>query len=168
MTAAAATVPRILSRCPSAVEIDELAGEFFDLQTKAAEAYKQAATVDEPLEALKEELVMLVEAFGGAHAGHSKLLAGVGYELLATFGTGRNLDTAAVLKFRGQLMCDRTGKKGREPLFPMLFETCESFRLRPAASEIIRAGALSPRLLGLYANCEVLKALNPRLTVRQR
>jgi hypothetical protein len=87
MTAAAASVaiPLIWDQRPSAAEIDEMACEFFRLEAKVDKAYKIAIELDQPLEDLRERLILIVEQFGEAHAQKAKFLHGVKTELVARF-----------------------------------------------------------------------------------
>jgi hypothetical protein len=94
-----ATLAARLETPPTAVDIDRLAMEFLVLESKVDDAYKIATALDEPHEKMKAELIELVEAFGSSHAEKSKLLHGMEYEILATFGVSTSIDAAAVERF---------------------------------------------------------------------
>src|ERR1700746_2492824 len=99
-----ATVVALLGTPPTAVDIDRLAMEFLALEEKTDQAYAIALAVDEPHEKMKERLIDLVEEFGSAGNGKSKLeksklLHGLTHELVATFGVSTSINTAAVDRF---------------------------------------------------------------------
>jgi hypothetical protein len=87
MTAGATSVAILLiwDHRPSAAEIDEMACEFFRLEAKLDNAYKTAIELDQPLEDLRERLILTVEQFGEAYPQKEKFLHGVKTELVATF-----------------------------------------------------------------------------------
>jgi hypothetical protein len=70
-----------------------------ELESKADEAYKIAVALDEPHERMREDLVCLVEEFGSTHAEKSKLLHGLEYEIIATFGISTSIDATAAKRF---------------------------------------------------------------------
>src|SRR5208283_6234653 len=85
---------------PKPEALDEFAIEFDRLDrelTKAQDAAKDAA---KPVALLKVELIELVKRFGGPHGKSSKLLHGILWELMGTFGKTTTTDNAAVERFR--------------------------------------------------------------------
>jgi len=147
---------------PTAVDIDRLAVQFLDLEQKTDEAYKIAASLDGPHEEMKEELIELVEAFGSSHAEKSKLLHGVTYEIVATFGVSTSIDAAAVERFAQALRIAKQTK-----ILNRIFEQTTRYTLRPDAGSIIRAVALPKAQLALFSQCQVTKPRTPTLKVRR-
>ena len=146
---------------PSAVEVDRLANRFLELEKTVDEAYQVAVAADEPYERMKEELVCLVEDFGNAHAEKSKLLHGVNYEIMATFGMSTSIDAAAAERFAIAL---RDAKQTR--LLHRIFDQQIRYTLTADASSIIRY--LSQPLLALYSACQVTNPRPPILKVRRK
>jgi hypothetical protein len=165
MTAAAAvSLPALVwKNRPSPAEVDELVLEFSRLESKALEAYRVAEELERPREAFEERLVLLVEEWGSPHASKSKLLVGTSSEVLATFGSTRSIDAAAVEGFRIALQ-----QAGRVRVIKKLFEECISWRLVDGADSIIRGEQLSDRLQAAYARCFTEKPRAPSLKVRLR
>lgn len=163
MTAAAAvTLPAIrYERCPTPEQIDRLVLEFCWLESEVDAAYGAAQALDEPHEKFKERLILLVEEFGLVHATKSRLLAGASSELVATFGSTRSIDAAAVEGFRVLLK-----EAGRIRILAKLFEQCVSWRLVDGSDGIIRGEQLSDRLQAAYARCFTEKPRAPSLKVR--
>jgi hypothetical protein len=73
------------------VDIDRLAAEFLELESKVDELYKLAVTADEPHERMREQLIDLVEEFG-RHSERSKLLQGITHEIGTTFGVSTSIE----------------------------------------------------------------------------
>jgi hypothetical protein len=145
----------------TAIDIDRLAAEFLELESKVDELYKLAVTADEPHERMREQLIDLAEEFGSRHNEKSKLLLGSAYEIVATFGTTTCIDAAAVDRFAHQL---RLHKQNR--VFELIFEQSTRYTLRPNAGHAIR---MLPRpLAALYSACHVTIARHPTLAVRRR
>jgi hypothetical protein len=111
---------------------------------------------------MREDLVCLVEEFGSAHADKSKLLHGIRYEIMATFGTSTSIDAAAVERFASAL---RLAKQTH--LLTRIIEQNIRCTLAPDASSVIRSVALPKPLLTLFAQCQVTKPRTPTLKVRQ-
>jgi hypothetical protein len=157
-----ATLAARLETPPTAGDIDRLAMEFLALDSKVDDAYKIATALDEPHEKMKEELIKLVEEFGSAHAEKSKLLHGMEYEILATFGMSTSIDAAAVERFAQALRIAKQTK-----ILNRIFEQTTRYTLRPDAGSIIRAVALPKAQLALYSQCQVTKPRTPTLKVRK-
>jgi hypothetical protein len=107
-------------------------------------------------------LVCLVEEFGSAHAEKSKLLHGIRYEMLATFGMSTSIDAAAAERFAN---ARRVTKQTR--LLNRMFDQQIRYTLAADASSIIRSVELSKPLLALFAACQVTKPRTPILKVRR-
>jgi hypothetical protein len=109
---------------------------------------------------MKEDLIYLVDEHGSAHE-KSKLLHGMSYEIMATFGMSSSIDAAAAECFANAL---RVAKQTR--LLNRIFDQQIRYTLTPDASSIVRSVALPKALLSLFAQCEVTKPRTPTLTVR--
>jgi hypothetical protein len=148
---------------PSAAEVDEKAAHYSALKEALLRATEAAERAKVPLDALKEELVETVRAFGSTHAEKSRILHGIGWELMATFGSSVSYDAAAVELFRVALYnCDKTR------LLKKIFLKEIRWSLMPGATEIIKSEKLSNPLLALYSQCEVVKPKTPSLSVREK
>ena len=116
---------------------------------------------------LRELLITQVREFGSAHAEKSKLLHGLEWEVLATFGSSNVLDGAAVETFRLALLQE---KKTR--LLKKVFEKVIRWTMADTAGAFLRteheAGKFPDRLYALFARCSVPKELTPRLQVRPK
>src|SRR6266550_2596394 len=75
-----------ISSTPTAADIDQMAIQFLELEKNVDDAYAIAVAADERPERMRESLADLVEEFGSSHAEKSKLLHGVEYEIITTFG----------------------------------------------------------------------------------
>src|SRR5437868_1624900 len=89
-----------LSSAPSPEKVDELSQRHCLLKSRHERALEEAAEAGKPLNKSKEQLIILAEKFGSPHAEKSKILHGLEYELVATFGMSTALDNAAVLRFK--------------------------------------------------------------------
>jgi hypothetical protein len=54
---------------------------------------------NKPHERMREDLICVVEEFSSAHADKSKLLHGIQYEIMGTFGVTTRIDAAAAERF---------------------------------------------------------------------
>jgi hypothetical protein len=142
------------------VDIDRLAAEFLQLESKVDELYKLAVTADEPHEKMREQLIDLAEEFGSRHNEKSKLLLGSAYEIVATFGTTTCIDAAAVDRFAHVLRVNKQSK-----LLELIFDQTTRYHLRPDAGPAIRT---LPRVLAaLYSQCHLTTPRPPVLAVRR-
>jgi hypothetical protein len=164
MAAAIATVaPLIWKHAPTPTEIDEIAAEYFGLESKVDTAYRLATELDAPFEDLKERCILAVEEHGQPHATKSRILIGIKSELVATFGISSSIDSAAVDRFRMALQA-----AGRTRILGKIFEERITFTLRPEAAGLLRREQMSDQLTALFARCAVMKARTPTLQVRGR
>ena len=143
------------------VDIDRLAAEFLELESKVDELYKLAVTADEPHERMREQLIDLVEEFG-RHSERSKLLQGITHEIDTTFGVSTSIDAAAADTFAHVL---RVNKQSQ--ILDRLFERTIRYRLRPNAEQVVRQLALPKATLALYQACNVTTQRPPILKVRR-
>ncbi len=148
---------------PTAAQVDALAKEYKALEDAYFEATLASKAALEPLEKKKDELRELVAKFGSAHAEKSKLLHGIAFEIMATFGTSTSIDAAAVELFRLALV-----KAKQARLLKKLFEKTVRWTLNPTAAVIVKSEKLSKSLLALYSQCEVVKAKTPSVQVREK
>lgn len=134
--------------------LDEAKGEF--------QKVKKAEGAD--FDNLHLALIELVRAFGGKHAEKSKLLQGIEWELMATFGESHGIDSNAVERLRLQLKA-----AGQTRLLKKLFTEEKSWRLAPNAAEILRSEGKLPDELAMAAlSCFTFTPSTPRLDVRPK
>jgi hypothetical protein len=148
---------------PNPAEIDRLSKEYLELKDKLFTAQLASGEISQQLTLKGELLKQMVSDFGSAHAEKSKLLHGLQYEVMATFGQTVTIDAAAVETFRDAL---RKSKQMR--LLGKLFEKTIRWSLNPEASKIVRGSTLSKKLVDLFAKCEVVKSRTPTLQVRAK
>lgn len=153
---------------PSAEEIERLAGEMIDLKGQISTIEQEAKDEIKPLAIKLTSLSARAEAwlreFGSAHAEKSRMLHGVLYEIMGTFGTSTSIDAAAVEVFRQALV-----KAGKARLLKKLFRKVIRWELMPNWAETVRgAGKLPAKLAALYAQCEIKTARTPTITPRER
>lgn len=166
MATATATpvLPQIdLSVAPRPDEVDRIAAHYIVLRDKADQALQAAVAATAPVEKLRGMLVSLVTKHGSRHADKSKILHGVKFELVGTFGTSRTLDKAAVLRFQEACIKAKHGL-----VFRKVFTAEVGYRVASKAAEYIRGWKLPTRLIAMFAACEVVTQLSPRLQVRPK
>ena len=150
---------------PSPAEVESLAEEMVSLKGKIAEISAKALAETEPHVKRLDELKTLAEdwirKFGSAHAEKSKILRGILYEIMGTFGTSMSIDAAAVETFRLALV-----KAKQARLLKKIFEKAVRFDLKPGHAEIIQGVKLKDKLLALYARCTVSTPRTPVITPR--
>jgi hypothetical protein len=154
-------------KAPLPAEVDARAEAFSELQTEIAGAKKKLQESQKQLSDREIELLALVRSFGGPHATKSKILHGILWEMVATFGKFKTEDSAAVERFRLALV---SAKKGR--LLKKLFERDVRWTMKSGAGQILAAENLAPRikadLLGLLLLCSSEQDKKPSLDVRQK
>jgi hypothetical protein len=148
---------------PAPARVDELAQEYFALREKHLQGMLAARALQAELDAKGEELKELIAAHGSARAEKSKLLHGIGFEMMLTCGQQISTDFAAVEKFREAASSDLKPRQ-----FARIFEKVVSYRLLASAAEFVRTTELSTRLKALYAACQVIRERAPTLTVRPK
>jgi len=161
-----ATAPKILVPF-SPAEVDALAQEYKDLEKKIADIHLKAnddmrlpgARLDE----LRELFLESVSRFGSAHAEKSKIIHGIGFEIMATFGSSSSIDNAAVEIFRIALTRAKLTR-----LLKKVFEKTIRWSLARNAAEVIRSTQLLPKLHLLFSQCIVVKDRTPTLIVRPK
>jgi hypothetical protein len=144
-------------------QVDKYAKEYLDLKDQVLQAKFALTELQQQLELKAEIVKSYVESYGSAHAEKSKIVHGLKYEAVMTFGQSVSIDAAAVETFRDEL---RKSKQVR--LLGKLFEKRISFALNPEASKIVRGSTLSDKLRSLFAKCEVIKPRTPTLQVREK
>lgn len=155
---------------PKPADVDEFALAFHALEKKLIEAKAAVKAAEEPIEPLKLELIDLVRKFGGAHEKKSKLLLGVLWEMMGTFGSTSTIDSNAVERLRLDLE-----KKKQSDLFSALFvpdnrwtfqaETAMTL-LKTKAKE--RKHKLTPGIMGKILLCFDSRESTPVLKVREK
>lgn len=148
---------------PSPSKVDELAKYYLEVKEKHFQATLEVRALQAELEAKGSVLRELAEVHGSVHAEKSKLLHGVGYEIMATFGQMVSVDAAAVEKFRVAASLELSVTK-----LARVFDVDIRYRLAATAAEFIRTGELSRKVKALYAACTVVKDKTPTLTVREK
>jgi len=162
-------VVEMLRVAPLPADVDERAEQYHDLEEALAKAKLAVAEAGKHLADRQAELIELVKSFGGAHAKKSKILHGIVWEMVATFGSFTCEDAAAVERFRLALVAQKKG-----PLLKKLFDRSVRWTMKAGAAEILKAETerFSPRpraeLLGLLLMCSITADKKPSLDVRQK
>ena len=143
--------------------MDELARQYLEVKEKHFQTTLEVRALQAELEAKGGVLRELAEMHGSVHAEKSKLLHGVFYEIMATFGQTVSVDAAAVEKFRIAASLELSVKK-----LARIFEVDIRYRLAATAAEFIRTSEVSRKVKALYAACTVVKDKTPTLTVRAK
>ena len=151
---------------PNSEQVDAHALEYKRLEKILEDAKIAYAAVKKAegaqLEKLHLALIELVREFGGKHAEKSKLLHGIDWELMATFGESHSIDATAVERLRLAL---KEAKQTR--LLKKLFTEEKSYRLAPNAAQILKAEGKLPDDLALAAlACFSFTPRTPQLDVR--
>lgn len=162
------TAVQLLSDPPNAEQVDAHAEEYQRLEKILEEAKLAYAAVKKAegaqLDKLHLALIELVREFGGKHAEKSKIVVGIEYELMATFGESHSIDATAVERFRLAL---KEAKQTR--LLNKLFTQEKSWRLAPNAAQILNAQDKLPDDLAKIAlACFRFTPRTPQLEVRPR
>lgn len=146
---------------PRPEEVDSRAIEFNDLEKALTVAMANAADAAAPLKALQIILVDWVRHFGSSHAEKSKILHGILWEMMATFGQASTQDAAAVERLRLALV---KAKKAR--LLKKLFIKETRWKFNSGAMEVIKGEKLSAPQMSLVLQCFDTQDRTPRLDVR--
>lgn len=167
MTAAQAQL-EVVPASPNAEQVDAHALEYKRLEKILDDAKAELAKVRKKegadLDKLHVSLIGLVSAFGGKHAEKSKILHGIDWELMATFGQSAGIDSTAVERLRLALK-----EAGKTRLLKKLFAEEKSYRLAPNAAEVLKAeGKLSDELAMLALACFTFTPRTPTLDVRPK
>jgi hypothetical protein len=149
-----------LKAAPSPAEIDLKAVAYTLLEEELRRAKADLADAAKPLSDFKLELIDLVRNCGGAHAEKSKILHGVAWELMATFGQGTTRDAAAIERLRLAL------KKAR--LLKRLFQQDVRWTFKAASAEVVKREKLSAPLMRSLLLCFVTSDRTPTLDVRKK
>ena len=152
-----------LKAVPSPAEIDLKAIAYTDLEKKLDEARAAVPIAAKPVSDLKAELIDLVRSCGGTHAEKSKILHGIAWELMATFGQGMTQDSAAIDRLRLAL---KKAKKAR--LLKKLFQQDIRWTFKAASAEVVKREKLSPTLMRRLLLCFVPSDRTPTLDVRKK
>jgi hypothetical protein len=158
-----ASAAKAVNPAPSPAEIDLKAITYKDLEKKLQEARDAVPIAAKPVADLKVELIDLVREFGGAHAEKSKILHGIAWELMATFGQSMQQDAAAIDRLREAL---KKAKKAR--LLKKLFQQDIRWTFKAASVEVVKREKLSPTLMRRLLLCFVPTDRTPTLDVREK
>lgn len=161
---AAQAKPLLLS--PNAEQVDAHAVEYKRLEKILDDAKALLVKVRNKegadLGKLHGSLIELVRSFGGRHAEKSKILHGIEWELMATFGQSAGIDSAAVERLRLALKAANKTK-----LLKKLFTEEKCYRLADNAAEVLKAeGTLPNDLAMLTLACFTSTPRTPVLDVR--
>lgn len=148
---------------PTAAEIEKLAREYVDRKAKVLEAMLAQRKAAADMDPLHEKCTELVKQFGSAHATKSKLLHGLDWEIMGTFGASTSTDAAAVERLRSKL---EETKQTR--LLKRLFDKTVRWTLKPTARTEILRPDVDDEIRGLFAVCEVTKDRAPSIEVRPK
>lgn len=146
---------------PLPTEVDDQAEIFHELEDKLAESKRELDAARKLVVDRELELIQLVRDFGGQHAQKSKILHGILWEMVVTIGQYTTQDSAAVERFRQELV---NAKKTR--LLKKFFSQDVRWTMNAGAAQIAQAEKLSPKLMGLLLLCSVTQDKKPSLDVR--
>jgi hypothetical protein len=150
---------------PKPDAVDEFAVEFDRLDRELTKAVDAARDAAKPVATLKSELIELVKKFGGPHGKSSKLLHGIFWELMGTYGKTTVTDNAAIERFRVALQ-----RRHKTALLKKLFSPDVRWTFSSQAMEIIKAEKkpLTPKLMGLLLMCFDTRDCTPKLDARPK
>lgn len=158
-----------LAAPPTPAEVEAMALEYHQLGEKILAITNKCKEDLAPhlkrTEELRDQMLKELREFGSAHAEKSKLLHGLEFEVLGTFGSTTTLDGAAVETFRRELV-----KEKKTRVLARVFRKAIRWTLADTALAFLRseheAGKFPDSLYALFARCSVPKELTPRLVVR--
>lgn len=152
---------------PSSAEVEAVAEEMISLKGKIASIEAKANEEARPHMVRLAALKMLAEAWlrkhGSAHSEKSKLLHGLTYEIMGTFGMSMSIDAAAVELFRQALVKAKLGK-----LLRKLFKKTVRFEFNAEAAALFKGDKLKPKLAALWAKCLVPTPKTAVITPREK
>jgi hypothetical protein len=148
---------------PSPAEVDKLAILYAAGKEKVLQATLAQRKAAEELEVVQQQCVALVSKFGSSHAEKSKLLHGLNWELMGTFGTSSSTDSAAVETLRSFLAANKQTR-----LLKRLFESTTRWALKSTARAEILKEDVSTKVRALFAACEVTKDRSPSIQAREK
>lgn len=159
------TIPKpvLAGEAPTPAEVDDACRQYSELKDQLEQARLAASEIAEQVTLAGDCLRHLVGKYGSAHAEKSKLLHGLKYEAMCSYGQEVKIDASAVEQFRIALT-----KAGQPGLLRRLFEKTVRWTLKAQASEIVRSSDLPDKFRALYARCEVINAKTPVLKVREK
>jgi hypothetical protein len=148
---------------PTAQEVEKIALLYHEKEKKVTDALKASKAAKEDLAPIEKQCIDLVAKFGSQHATKSKLLYGLKWEIMATFGKTTSIDAAAVERLRQKLL--ETQETG---LLKRFFEKTVSFALKSTARQEVLQPDVSDEVRSLFAVCEIPKDKTPALEVREQ
>lgn len=148
---------------PTAQEVESLALRYKKKQDDLFDAMLAAKTAQQDLEPIKQECIELIKKFGTQHAKTSKLLYGLKFEMMATFGKSTSADGAAIERLRQKLIETQDGG-----MLKRFFEKSVSWALKSTGRQEVLKPDVSDEVRALFAVCEVTKDSTPRLDVREQ
>jgi hypothetical protein len=150
-------------KAPTAAEVDKLATEYVQAKAKFITLTLESRDAGKRVDEIEARIIPLVRQFGSAHAEKSKLLHGLKWELMGTFGSSTSIDAAAVERLRLRLV---KGKATR--LLGRLFEATTRWSLTPTARAEILKVDVPAEVRSDFAACEVTKERSPKIEARPK
>lgn len=163
MASASAEMSKLDGKAPMPAELDARAEAFHQLDLDLEAAKKKIEETRKQVADQETALIELVRLCGGPHAQKSKILHGIVWEIVATFGQYTTQDSAAIERFRQGLV---KAKKTR--LLKKIFTADVRWTLLASAAEIVKTEKLSPTLMSLLLQCSVTGDKKPSLDVRPK
>lgn len=154
---------KLETKAPMPAELDARADGFRQLELELEAAKKKIEEVTKRVTGEQIALIELVRSCGGPHAQKSKILHGIVWEIVATFGQYTTQDSAAIERFRQGLI---KAKKTR--LLKKIFTADVRWTMQSSAAEIVKTEKLSPTLMSLLLQCSVTGDKKPSLDVRPK
>lgn len=148
---------------PTPAEVDKLAILYAAQKEKVLQATLAQRAAAEELERVQKQCVELVTKFGSSHAEKSRLLHGLKWELMGTFGTSTSVDAAALESLRTFLTANKQTR-----LLKRLFESTTRWALKSTARAEILKDDVSTKVRALFAACEVTKDRSPSIQAREK
>ena len=156
-------IAEIAKGAPLPASVDSQADSFHQLELEIGEAKLKLTGLQKQISAREHELIELIRAFGGPHAQKSKILHGIVWEMIATFSQYIAQDSAAIERFRLELV-----KSKQTRLLKKIFSSDVRWTMKASAAEIVKTEKLSLKLMSLLLLCSVTQDKKPSLDVRPK
>jgi hypothetical protein len=154
---------KALIAVPSPAEVDKIAILYDAKKERVLQATLAQRAASEELELVQKQCVELVSKFGSAYAEKSKLLHGLKWEIMGTFGASTSIDSAAVETLRSFLTANKQTR-----LLKRMFESTTRWALKSTARAEILKDDVSAKARALFAACEVTKDRSPSIQARKK
>jgi hypothetical protein len=150
-------------KAPMPAEVDTLSEEFTKLKDEVFTAVLAQRDAQAKLDEKKLALIQLVSEHGSVHGEKSKLLHGIVWEIMASFGQYTKQDSAAIERLRQALV---KAKKAR--LLGKLFKKDVRWTFDAKGMEVVKNEKLTPKLMALLLMCSVTEDKTPTVDVRKK